>query len=111
MSCYKFISAQSPTTAGGGQEETGGGEISSLSFYTQSFQDPASSPLAWVANSGKVPTDIKARFEVYENGRRLEYPDEFTVDTSPTNSTNINLVYGVIPNGYYAVKATFIDNG
>ncbi len=61
--------------------------------------------LVWDLDNGDLPDNIAEYFEVYANGKRLDYPAEFTVQEFNTATTStITVVYPVAGVYYTMIK-------
>lgn len=108
MSCYRLKNI----VVG---EEDGGVSTPILTitrFYQQWLSESGAS-FQWTANSGQIPSDINNRFLLLRDGDELNYPGEYTIDTSTVVSSGyatITLVFGGVPGANYWARAIF-ENG
>jgi hypothetical protein len=59
--------------------------------------------LIWDLDNGDLPSDLNNYFDVFQNGKRLEYPAEYTVNEFITaNTSRINII-NPIPMTYYTL--------
>lgn len=79
-------------------------------IYVQSFYDaPGTGTLTWTKNGGEVPSDLEAYLKVYQNGKRLDYLDEYEVTPGSGSATiQIYAITPPFPGAYYTVEATFV---
>lgn len=59
--------------------------------------------LIWSLDSGALPADLANYFDVYQNGKRLEYPAEYTVTEFVTPTTSRINIINPIPMVYYTL--------
>jgi hypothetical protein len=59
--------------------------------------------LVWDLDNGDLPDNIAEYFEVYANGKRLDYPAEFTVQEFATATTSTVTILSPIPMTYYTM--------
>ena len=59
--------------------------------------------LVWDLDNGDLPNNIAEYFEVYANGKRLDYPAEFTVQEFSTPVTSTITILNPMPMAYYTL--------
>jgi len=59
--------------------------------------------LVWDLDNGDLPSNVAEYFEVYANGKRLDYPDEFTVQEFVTPTTSTITILSPFPMAYYTM--------
>lgn len=81
---------------------TTGGSLAVRKIQTV-YDDNGTGILTWTLDSGALPLDMLNNFEVYQNGKRLDYLSEYTKQdfVTPTTST-ITILYPV-PQTYYTL--------
>jgi hypothetical protein len=81
-------------------------DVSSIPVYrkVQTVQDVnGTGILTWTLDNGDLPDNIIGYFEVYANGKRLDYPDEFTVQEFVTPVTSRITILNPVAGTYYTM--------
>lgn len=73
--------------------------------YVKNVYDEAGTGIiTWsVSNDGPIDTNVFTKFEVYANGKRLEYPAEYTVQRFETDLTHKITILSPVPMMYYTL--------
>ena len=67
------------------------------------YDTTGSGVLIWDLDGGALPSDMLNYFEVYQNGKRLDYPEEYTKQDFVTSTTSTITILFPIPQGYYTL--------
>ena len=83
---------------------TTGGSLAVRKIQTV-YDDSGTGILTWTLDSGALPLDMLNNFEVYQNGKRLDYLSEYTKQdfVTPTTST-ITILYPIAQTYYTLIK-------
>lgn len=77
----------------------------SVTRYVKNVYDESGTgAILWnILTDGNIDTNINSKFEVYANGKRLEYPAEFTVTRYDTPTSHLITILSPIPMTYYTL--------
>lgn len=69
------------------------------------YDNTGSGVLTWDLDGGALPSDMLNYFEVYQNGKRLDYLAEYTKQDFVTpNTSTITILYPVAQTYYTLIK-------
>lgn len=90
---------------------TGGTNVN-FGIEVQFFENVTGDTLVWTKRNGDLPSDLTTDIQVYQNGKLLDYPAEYTIfPYSGAGESTFTIASTVPPfdGAYYRIVAFYYD--